>query len=66
MAANGYDTEAVEQVIDGFGARPEMLVQILQGVVQRIGWIPEDVIRRLADVLNLSRADVHGVVSFFK
>jgi formate dehydrogenase subunit gamma len=65
MAANGYDTEAVGQVIDSFGTRPEMLVQILQGVVQRIGWVPEEVIRQLADALNLSRADVHGVVSFY-
>lgn len=65
MAANGYDTAAVGQVIESFGARPEMLVQILQGIVQRIGWVPEDVIRQLADVLNLSRADVHGVVSFY-
>ena len=65
MAANGYDKEAIGQVIDRFGARPEMLVQILQGVVQRIGWVPEDVIRQLAGTLNLSRADVHGVVSFY-
>ena len=65
MAENGYDTGVVGQVIDRFGARPEMLVQILQGVVQRIGWVPEDVIRQLADTLNLSRADVHGVVSFY-
>jgi formate dehydrogenase subunit gamma len=65
MAENGYDTGVVGQVIDSFGARPEMLVQILQGVVQRIGWVPDDVIRQLADTLNLSRADVHGVVSFY-
>ena len=65
MAANGYDNDAVGQVVDGFGARPEMLVQILQGVMQQIGYIPEGVIQQLADALNLSRADVHGVVSFY-
>ena len=65
MAANGYDKEVVGQVVDGFGARPEMLVQILQGVMKQIGYIPEGVVRQLADTLNLSRADVHGVVSFY-
>ena len=65
MAANGYDKKAVAEVVEGFGARPEMLVQVLQGVMQRIGHIPEGVVRQLADALNLSRADVHGVVSFY-
>lgn len=65
MKANGYDSEAVDQVINSVGARPELLVQILQALMKRIGWIPEDVVRQLARKLNLSRADVHGVVSFY-
>ena len=65
MAANGYDKEAIVEVVDEFGARPEMLVQILQGVMRRIGHIPGGVVRQLAEALNLSRADVHGVVSFY-
>lgn len=65
MTANGYNKEALSQVISDFEARPEMLVQILQALTKRIGWIPEDAVRRLADELNLSRADVHGVVSFY-
>lgn len=65
MKANGYDSEAVSEVIGTFGARPEMLVQILQALMKRIGWIPEDAVRKLARELNLSRADVHGVVSFY-
>ena len=65
MAANGYDKEAIDRVVEIHGPRPEMLVQILQGIVQRIGYIPEGAIRQLAESLNLSRADVHGVVSFY-
>ena len=45
-----------------FDNRPEMLVQILVRIVQRHGWVSEDTIRQLADILNLSRAEVHGVV----
>jgi formate dehydrogenase subunit gamma len=65
MKANGYDSDAIGQVIKAFDARPEMLVQILQALMKRIGWIPEDAVRQLAKELNLSRADVHGVVSFY-
>ncbi len=65
MTANGYDKDAADNIIDEFGARPEMLVQILQAFVQRFTWIPEAAVRQLAEKLNLSRADVHGVVSYY-
>ena len=42
-----------------------MLVQILHAFMERFGWISDDAIRQLAEELNLSRADVHGVVSYY-
>ena len=42
-----------------------MLVQILQRIVQEHGWISAEVTRQLAGELNLSRADVHGVVEYY-
>ncbi len=62
---NGYDVDAAGEIIAGFGKRPEMLVQILAQIVERFGYVSEDGIRQLADELNLSRADVHGVVSYY-
>lgn len=60
-----YDEDTASRIIAGFDARPEMLVQILVAFMERFGWIGEDAIRRLADELNLSRAEVHGVVSYY-
>lgn len=65
MTSNGYDTAAASEIIAGFEARPEMLVQILHGIVERFGFVSDDAIRQLANELNLSRADVHGVVSYY-
>lgn len=42
-----------------------MLVQILQAIVIRYGWVPDETIRQLADELNLSRAEVYGVVNYY-
>ena len=42
-----------------------MLLQILHTIVGRFGWIPDETIRQLAEELNLSRADVHGVVEYY-
>ena len=59
------DQDSVESISRSFDNRPEMLVQILVGIVNRHGWVSEAVIRQLADILNLSRADVHGVVEYY-
>jgi formate dehydrogenase subunit gamma len=60
-----YDREIASHIIAGFDARPEMLLQILVASVERFGWLPEEAIRQVADELNLSRAEVHGVVSYY-
>jgi formate dehydrogenase subunit gamma len=52
-------------IVAEFDGKPEMLVQILQTIVTRFGWVPEETIRQLANELNLSRADVHGVVEYY-
>ena len=65
MTAEAYDSQTASEIIASIGNRPEMLVQILLGFMDRFGWISEQAIRQLADELNLSRADVHGVVSFY-
>lgn len=41
------------------------LLEILHDVLDARGWISEQDVREVADVLNLSVAEVHGVVSFY-
>jgi len=62
---NRYDPSIATQIINGYDARPEMLVQILHEFVNRFSFICNEAIVHIADELNLSRADVHGVVSFY-
>jgi formate dehydrogenase subunit gamma len=63
--ATKYDSTIATEIINNFGAAPEMLVQILIAFVERYSYISEQAIRQLAQELNLSRAEVHGVVSFY-
>ena len=62
---NGYDSVIASKIVEHYESKPEMLIQILHGIVERFGYVPEAAIRQLADELNLSRADVHGVVSYY-
>jgi len=65
MATRRIDEQTTSEIVKQFDAKPEMLVQILQAIVMRYGWVPEDTIRQLADAVNLSRADVYGVVTYY-
>lgn len=59
------DKSTTSEIVAHYGGKPELLVQILQSIVSRFGWVPRDTIRQLAEELNLSRADVHGVVEYY-
>jgi formate dehydrogenase subunit gamma len=47
------------------GNKPENLLEILHDLQHTIGYVPESVLPVIANALNLSRAEVHGVVTFY-
>ena len=57
--------EAVLRVVAANRTRPGALIEILHGVQAELGFIPAAAVPVLAQELNLSRAEVHGVVSFY-
>ena len=55
----------VAQAISGFAAAEGALLPILQAIQQELGWVPASAVPQVAEALNLSRADVHGVLTFY-
>jgi len=47
------------------GNKPDELLEILHDVQGELAFVPEAVLPAIADALNLSRAEVHGVVTFY-
>ncbi len=45
--------------------KPGALLPVLHAIQEELGYVPGDAIPAVAKVLNLSRAEVHGVVSFY-
>ena len=41
------------------------LMPVLHGVQEALGWVPADVVQPIAEALDLSRAEVHGVLSYY-
>jgi formate dehydrogenase subunit gamma len=60
-----YDVDAVGAVLDRWRDVPGNLLPILHDVQSALGFIPPDCVGQLARDLNRSRAEVHGVITFY-
>lgn len=56
---------AVLGAVQANHGRPGNLLPVLHAVQDALGYVPKDAIALIAFELNLSRAEVHGVVSFY-
>jgi formate dehydrogenase subunit gamma len=64
-AHQAWDAEVAATVIAGHAARQGALLPILHDLQETFGYIPEPAVPLVAQALNLSRAEVHGVVTFY-
>jgi formate dehydrogenase subunit gamma len=58
--------ETVRRLAEQHARERGALMVVLHAVVAELGHVERPDIEEIADVLNLSIADVHGVVSFYK
>jgi formate dehydrogenase subunit gamma len=59
-----HDAE-IRRLAEAHAAEPGALLPILHSIQDRLGYVPDAAVPIVARVLNLSRAEVHGVVSFY-
>lgn len=55
----------IGRVIEQRRAQAGALLPILHGIQDELGHVPDEAVPQVAGALNLSRAEVHGVVSFY-
>jgi len=55
----------VRAIIDERRHLDGALLPVLHGVQDALGYVPDDAVPLIAYELNLSRAEVHGVISFY-
>ena len=55
----------IDAVIETHRSLPGALLPMLHGIQDRLGHIPGGAVPRIAEALNLSQAEVHGVLSFY-
>lgn len=52
-------------IIDSMKSMEGPLLPILHGLQEEFGYVPQDTLPLIASALNLSRAEVHGVMTFY-
>jgi len=57
--------EAVEAAVSRHRGKIGALMPVLHSIQEILGCIPKDAVPMLAGALNLSRAEIHGVMSFY-
>ncbi|MDE2451303.1 MAG: formate dehydrogenase subunit gamma [Gammaproteobacteria bacterium] len=57
--------EAVRRIVGDLKGRPGPLIEVLHAIQAQLGYVPAAAVPLIASELNLSRAEVHGVVSFY-
>ena len=55
----------VQQITAALKDKPGALLPILHAIQDALGFVPAESVPAIAKALNLSRAEVHGVISFY-
>lgn len=65
MARREWDAERADAHIEALRRQPGALLPILHALQGEFGYIDKSAVPQIAAALNLSRAEVHGVISFY-
>jgi formate dehydrogenase subunit gamma len=65
MQATVFDATRIRRIVADHAGLEGPLLPILHAVQAEFGHVPDAAVPVIADALNLSKAEVHGVVSFY-
>lgn len=64
-AAPAGSKEKAVEICKAHGNRPDELLEIFHALQHDIGFVPDELLPVIGEALNLSRADVYGVLTFY-
>lgn len=65
MLQKAHDKKVINSLVANHKQTQSELLPILHGIQEELGYISKEAISIIADMLNISRAEVHGVVSYY-
>lgn len=65
LPSTGNPTAVISSAVQKYSDVPGGLMPLLHAIQTALGYIPKDQVSVIATGMSLSRAEVHGVISFY-
>ena len=65
LDVDGWNQARADEIIERFRAMPGAMLPLLHALQHEFGYVPKQAVQPIAHALNISRAEVHGVISFY-
>jgi formate dehydrogenase subunit gamma len=65
MLDSHVQSDRIAEILDAYRALEGPLLPILHAIQEAFGYVPEVAVPQIAEALMLSKAEVHGVISFY-
>lgn len=65
LDVDGWDQARGDAIIERHRTMPGAMLPLLHALQHEFGYVPKQAIQPIAHALNVSRAEVHGVISFY-
>lgn len=65
MTHSSWSIDAATAVLQPLSAEPGPVLIALQAIQEEFGYVPTQAVALIASTFNVSRADVHGVLTFY-
>ena len=65
MGISQNEQQSISDLVDQHKDLPGALLPLLHAIQSEVGYVPDSAVATIAGGLNLSRAEVHGVISFY-
>ena len=59
------DLAKLDEILPKYIGKEGILISVLQEVQAEFGWVPREVIKRIAEALKVSLGEVYGVLTFY-
>jgi formate dehydrogenase subunit gamma len=60
-----WSAEATAEIVTRHSRRNGALLPVLHDIQESFGYVPADAVPIIAEILNISRAEIHGTISFY-
>ena len=60
------ELNVADVVVDKYGQKPWALISILQDIQEEAGYLPPDMLKRVAEKMDIPLTQIYGVATFYK